>query len=498
MKIIKILFICILFTNIALAQKIKVKKGELLINDKAVALVDGSGKDKMYTFKTLTGEIVFYADFKQKKLSATEIFETIELRKNTAGTPNIIEAKQFSLSLFDYTKYVCENLILGQNKLIDENGFRNDDIQSFFNTKTTATPSDEVKNAAKYENISKNLTVIIDNDGKIRNGENYIGMIFKSDSIVKRENLTDLSVTNYKVFDIDNNLIGKLTSFNLSPALKEKNKKVLDVLKDNIFKAFTGQEINMNYLEMHDSKSFEDKIIKGIIKEGLVLAHQYNEMSGQKIDIFKTGKSPEAVKEKLEKKNEEKNIIDQPGFVIDKDGNKIAGSLNINFVEPKSDDSFSGGNVVSLGGGDYGKTVKLKYVDAKGKKQKDNFKSKDGIKFCTEIGGITTCYLGLKVEGNQLDKAQDMMKLSFDGSLFYKVIFEKDNNYLLQDVINNNLIIKIKSQQKGITTKNDLDLIKTEALTEYFNCKSLLMTSHDLTNKVGLIKLLENYIEICK
>ena len=90
------------------------------------------------------------------------------------------------------------------------------------------------------------------------------------------------------------------------------------------------------------------------------------------------------------------------------------------------------------------------------------------------------------------------MKLSFDGSLFYKVIFEKDNNYLLQDVINNDLIIKIKSQQKGITTKNDLDLIKTEALTEYINCKSLLMTGHDLSNKIGLIKLLENYIEICK
>ncbi len=480
------------------AQKVKVKKGEIFIDEVSVGLVESIGS-KQYLFKNKAGEIMFYADFKQKRLSQSEIFETIELKKNPTDTPNIIEAKQFSINLFDYTKYVVENLVLGKVKLINENGFMMTEINDFFKTKVVETVSEETKISAKYQNL-RNQSFIVDKDGRIRDGETYIGAIQKKDSIVKRENNTDLSVTNYRVYDIDHNLISKLTSYNLSPELRKKNKDVLERVKDNVIFVFSGQEIIIYGFE--EGIPFENTIVKYLSSGGYVLRSQYNDMKGEKNDVFKKAKVVEAAKV-VENTNEKKaenskNFVEKKGYIVDKDGVKTEGEITIYFEDPSTDSGFSGGNILTLGGGDFGKSGKIKYIDANGKKQKDSFKSKNGVKFCVETATESVCFLGLKTTGNDVNKALQMTQLSFDGSMFYKIIFEKNNVYLVQDIKSKNFIIKIPSQEKGIFIKTDLGIIKNEKLSEYFKCDSLQLASLNLTSKEELITILELYLEKCK
>ena len=327
----KLILIVFAISFSVFAQKVKVKKGEIFIDEVSVGLVESVGS-KQYLFKNKAGEIMFYADFKQKRLSQSEIFETIELKKNPTDTPNIIEAKQFSINLFDYTKYVVENLVLGKVKLINENGFMMTEINDFFKTKVVETVSEETKISAKYQNL-RNQSFIVDKDGRIRDGETYIGAIQKKDSIVKRENNTDLSVTNYRVYDIDHNLISKLTSYNLSPELRKKNKDVLERVKDNVIFVFSGQEIIIYGFE--EGIPFENTIVKYLSSGGYVLRSQYNDMKGEKNDVFKKAKVVEAAKV-VENTNEKKaenskNFVEKKGYIVDKDGVKTEGEITICF-----------------------------------------------------------------------------------------------------------------------------------------------------------------------
>ena len=190
------------------------------------------------------------------------------------------------------------------------------------------------------------------------------------------------------------------------------------------------------------------------------------------------------------------NFSEKKGYVIDKDGTKINGNITINFIDTVTENT--GGSILSLGGGDFGKSGKIKFIDENGKKQKESFKSKNGTKFCVQVDSLEICFLGLKTSGNEIEKASQMSKLSFDTSMFYQTVFEKDGVYLLQEVKSKNFIIKTPKQEKGMFINNELGFVKEQKIIDYLNCEGLVANSENLYDKSGIIKLLELYATKCK
>lgn len=172
---------------------------------------------------------------------------------------------------------------------------------------------------------------------------------------------------------------------------------------------------------------------------------------------------------------------------------KKSGPITAEFESIKSEYSSGTSDMTS-----YGKTVTLKFTNEKGREKTENFKSKNGTRFCIEKSGKDECYLGLKTIGNTMAAAGSLNSLSFDFSSFYKILYEESGYMVLVDpLLSSDFIIKIPEQEKGLyTNKSSNDKLKKN-LSVYLKCDSFVFENYDFKTLEGLIKVLEDYKNNC-
>jgi len=187
------------------------------------------------------------------------------------------------------------------------------------------------------------------------------------------------------------------------------------------------------------------------------------------------------------------NIYEQNGYVINEKGEKKSGPITAEFESIKAESSSGMADMTS-----YGKTVTLKFTNEKGREKTENFKSKNGVRFCVDKAGKGECYLGLKTIGNTMAAAGSLNSLSFDFSSFYKIIYENNGYLVLVDpLLSTDFILKIPTQEKGLyTNKSSSDKLKKNAI-EYLKCDSFVFENYDFKTLEGLIQVLEDYKKNC-
>ncbi|WP_396632659.1 hypothetical protein [Maribacter sp. R86514] len=198
------------------------------------------------------------------------------------------------------------------------------------------------------------------------------------------------------------------------------------------------------------------------------------------------------------------NIYSKNGYAIDEDGVRLEGKVTILFEELIDPTKATGGNILTIDGGDskFGKEAKVEYLNAKDKVRYKTFKSKSEEQvFVLNEDGNYTKYLGIKVSPDAITALENTSSISFNYSGFYEVLEENELAVIFRDPLEGGLGIKLASEDKGYLFQNSIKTKNTQKLEKYFSActdmpKELLNSEF---NEISDVKsILEYYKDSCK
>lgn len=480
--------IIVLSSFYGFSQKIKVDKGEIKLDDKTVAYIEG----KKPAFKILNLDKTYAVNLELKFLAdggAGKRWMIIKSEKT--GTANEVDYKKFNP--LNQEKSAIEAFI--DKNFLTAEGLNNDAIESYINggaTGVSAKLKSEVNDAAKQKSNEESFQLTIDDSGtiysaKAHNQENpddkRIGFIHMKSPSANGELL-------YEVTDLDGYLIATwFAKSGAYPGYKGFLNQELITADYKVFKAdFDNRGNPLRYKMSSDITAFN--IVKTLVLNGYPLEHQgvaiQNEINAANIKIKEEQKKKD--KENIEAaKLKSVNIYNKRGYVIDEKGEKTEGDLKIEFEDITADSRNS--NIPFLPG--------KKLYCASAKDPFHIYQSKNGIRFCIEENGDKDCFIGLTCTGGS-SVSSAIKLLNADNSFFYKILYE-NNGYmiLVYPTAGNDFYIKTPNQAKGlyINQANTNKLKKNAA--EYLKCDSLVFEKYDFTILNGLIKVLEDYKAAC-
>ena len=462
MKKIIILFI-ILFSFNLNAQKIKVKKGKVLIDGVAVATVKALGST--YTFTSLNNKNTIIT--KSHRLQITKELEKKWLTIYDAEEKRFseVEMEYFSVTL-NGKKSVAE-LLIKKYALITTNGVEN--IESFLD-KERPSLTEEYNGLIKKEVVKnselKNLNLTVNPNAKnIAEKGNIIGT-YKA---VQNKGPQNGQI--YTIYDLDFNKVAIA-----SPGSMGKISVSLPYAKNKfLFKAKTS-------IAQKTSIYNEGKLVTEIIEQmylnNVTLGHQVNLQ--KKIDAD-TKKEQVRDFKKTEKEILEKqsvNIYKEHGYIITKEGVKTEGVISIMF-----EDLYNkvGKNITEY----KGKASTVTFINDNTSKSKIYSSKKNNVDFC--IDKDNKCFKALK---------------GFLGKTYYEVIDESENSNLFLYKKSGTSIMKIikKGDVDGYTFITLFKKKNIKKLNQYLNCSEI---TDDLSqfkyNKIEDVKeLIKLYNTTCK
>ncbi|GEM_PF-359257 len=468
----------LLFTISNNAQKIKIDKGEIKLDEKTVGYVEG--KKPIFTIYNLDKSYAVTAEVKTVPNEPSLTLPWIELKDQATGKSNELDFKSRKFSAFNYDRSIIYELLDRNYFTVD--GLNKEEIEKFLNSESTgisAKRTDTQKIIDDASKIADTYKLTIDDAGTV-----YSIKAQNPDPLDKRIGYVKVTspATNgelmYEVMDLDNYLIGTWYArggmyLGYDKLLKQEvitfDKKVFKAAFDN-----SGNPIG--YKMSKDITAMN--IVRVLIGNGYTLQHQGI--------YFEEEKRKEQAKLNLEKyeiaKSNSINIYDKDGFVINEKGGKISGAFKIEFEEipnaKNSNNSFVPGQRLYKTTGDF-----------------EVYQSKSGVRFCVDEN--KECFIGLTCKGGNLISS-GLKALNADSSAFYKILYENDGcmilaypNYL------NELIIKIPAQEKGLFTTKVGDSKLKKNIAEYLKCDSIVFENYDFKTLEGLIKVLEDYRNNC-
>ncbi len=477
----KLVLIATMFASISLfAQEIKIKKGELFLDEKAVAKVDDKGR--IYKFSNLNDKLQFTATIINGRTVGTQSDNGwVEY----TSTNNIVKESKHTEGGFTLSmgKLIVQNALA--NGLITKEGIDEAKVSEFFvaEDRSLSEARKNSNSAQKAEATNEDATgVSIDYDGNIKDKVGkLIGTISRlnieaSQSKFKSSSMMD-KFFEYRVFDVNKILVAKLPCSD-SDMTNESTGLVIYT--------YDNKEIPMtakNGLEFKIPIAVDkiaNRMVKKLYANGYTLGDMKPvfEASAKAIRDNVTQKSEN---EENEAKADSKNIYNIAGYVINKEGEKKEGAITIEFesIDAKLGRQKGMGDLTN-----YGSTVTL---NVNGKNE--FYKAKDGVKFCAG----EKCFLG--VSGTS----------SLGGNVFCEIVSENDGNFVLNDMKTpEDFFIKLSNQpkavylgEKGAFGKRKIEKIKA-VFDEYMKCSALDFSKYDTKTKEGLMQILADYSLQCK
>ena len=253
----------------AFAQEIKVKNGEIKLDDKVVAYVEG----KKQTFDVLSLDKQYTVSAELKFLESTGK-RWMVLKSATSGKTNEVDYKKFNP--LNQQKSAIEAFI--DKGFLSIDGLNAEAIENFINGEASGV-SNKIKDEANAVNDKKKriekYQVSIDDSGSIysaiskdaNNNNKQIGKI-------KVASTTALGVQKYEVTDLDGKLVA--TWYNMSskhPGYDKFLYEELITFDNKVFKIkYESSGANLQYKIGLDKTALN--IVNELIDNGYVLQHQ--------------------------------------------------------------------------------------------------------------------------------------------------------------------------------------------------------------------------------
>lgn len=192
------------------AQKLKIDKGEIKLDDKTIGFLEG--KKPIFTILSLDKNYAITAELKKAPNEESLVLPWIEIKEEATGKANELEFKNKSrkFSAFNYDRSIIYELF--DRGMIGTEGLNKETIESFINSPSTGIAAKRLGLQGEVDNanrIADTYQLGIDDLGtiysiKAQNKDpedkriGYIRMTSPSSN-------GDLK---YEVLDLDNNLIG--------------------------------------------------------------------------------------------------------------------------------------------------------------------------------------------------------------------------------------------------------------------------------------------------
>ena len=473
----KLLLLLLLLPCVALAQKIKTKKDRVLIDEKEVAILNDKVRDQ-FILSDLNGNKQLTIEY--KGLSEGQVIINQWLAVTSADGKTTTEIPyEVLITSFSPTKIML-HLLSAKYNLIDANGFNQQKITEFFETKreSISDKSLQAKVAAQNEGKEKKEKIaryrpLVKTDGTITfggsAGTSIVGKAigsqytpFGSNNTVNVHDLDGMSVATAKITgNADNDVV--VTLFNTTD--------------------FTYRAVH-RYSGPTDT-SFFTELVGELVARDITLGHQAKQYQ---IELL-------AEKTKLAKERSH-NIYGVRGYAIDQKGTRYDGIITAQFE--KLDINQTGNTEVVDAIDNYGKNVTIKYKNEKGNDRSITLSAKDKVKFFVKnADGTETIYESMKVKGDAAKKLSNAMALGFNNAYFYRTIYTESGHTLLVDPVEaDRFVIKTKGSEVGqmIDKRNNKGL--SEELAEYLTaCPSL---AKEIRAGAFDLKIEENLVNIVK
>lgn len=475
------IYLLMLLPAVCLAQKIKIKKEQILFDDKPVAVIKDAG-NRLYEFYSLDGTKQFTAQYNAISQDKVVTYQWLVV-KSADGAKQSEVPYEVLITAFNTGRIILQ-LVHQRYGLVDANGINQAKLDEFFVANTeklsdkylkTVTIAKEDAKASQAEWAAK--------VGAVRPFVKKDGTIVAGGSLGTKIMGKVYPIQNYIALNSNN---GPITVYDLDK-VKVASAEISDNGNNDInvtmFNGTTFTYAAKRRYTNTENELFLTQFIEELVARDYTLGHQatqYNQATlNQKIALAKERSA---------------NIYGIKGYAIDDKGVKYKGTVTAQFQ--KLDVNETGNTEVVDAIDNYGKNVTVKYLNEKNRERVTTLKASDGTKFCvTNKDGSETCFIGMKVKGDALKKLSNAMSLGFNNAYFYELVYEANGNQVLRDPVEPDIyVIKLKSQKVGqmIDTRNNKSLSKE--LAEYLGtCKEL---SNEITTGVFDLKIQDNLIKI--
>ncbi|WP_299525816.1 hypothetical protein [Winogradskyella sp.] len=457
-------------------QKIKVKKGVVTFDGKAVAKLDDDVRN-FYKFSTLEGKKAFDVEFKGMSASNLEGFQWLELTSAEGKKTEI--PYEVLMTSFSVTKLIIK-LLSAKYELITSDGIDMAKVDEFFAVEreklsdkyATAVVSAKTDEAERQKTVGK-YNAFVKDDGTILFGGSRGTKIAGRATYSAKENT-------YYVVDLDRITVGTAKGCSTCTTVEAKT------YTDEEFKFDYGSRTMM-------SGRFDRSLAQIFVEELLGRGYQLqNEAKAYKDKLRKE-------RIKLAKENSI-NLYGVDGVVTDKDGKTYKGTVYAIFEKLQIDPSQQQSDFAEMNSIDkFGKFVSVKYKNEKNRERTKKFSAKDKVKFCAMDDGAEKCFMGMKTKGNALKKLSNASNLGFDNSYFYEIIYENKGHMVLSKPgEEDTYVLKFSDKKEGfMIDERKNDKISSKLAKYISNCKSLSEDiknqEFDLSNLDNLKQILEEY-----
>ncbi|MDR0620060.1 MAG: hypothetical protein LBG17_09200 [Bacteroidales bacterium] len=476
------------------AQKIKVKKGNVMIDGASVAKIISQRGANLYTFSDLNDNVFFTVSEEKKTASNIPLPKNMLVLTGTNGNIREISTKGIKWSVtFNMNYYISQLIINSGLDLLTSQGFNQDKISDFFkiSKRDVSDAMDEriaeaKTNMAKEDELAESVNLIVDKNGNIFAKGKRIGKVS-----VTEDKSQILTTYLYNIVEL-NNISVASTRVGMSSSLQFHDINTYDRKKFTFF-AEEGRNLTID----------KDNIAKRIVRKLYYENYKLGDMLLAK----------------------SRNIYGDKGYVIDKNGNKIEGFITLEFM-PKYV-VYDRSKDFDFNPDKYGQSVLVTVGDSLNDPNAKELKyfASDGVRIVVEdvqffgVPGKTTILKSAyKVAEKAVEKAVENAKsfnmsginvvtaalLGLNTPYFYKIMYEKDGNLVLDEHKFETVNVKLKGKKtvklyytNTINAKKKQETIKEE-FDGYVNCPALIYSDYNTETVDGLIKLVDDYVEKCE
>ena len=189
------------------AQKIKVKKGNVMIDGASVAKIISQRGANLYTFSDLNDNVFFTVSEEKKTASNIPLPKNMLVLTGTNGNIREISTKGIKWSVtFNMNYYISQLIINSGLDLLTSQGFNQDKISDFFkiSKRDVSDAMDEriaeaKADMAKEDELAESVNLIVDKNGNIFAKGKRIGKV----SVTKDESQI-LTTYLYNISELNN------------------------------------------------------------------------------------------------------------------------------------------------------------------------------------------------------------------------------------------------------------------------------------------------------
>ncbi|MBJ2124823.1 hypothetical protein [Flavobacterium sp. IB48] len=270
--------IVMLISLCSFAQKLKIDKGEIKLDDKTIGFVEG--KKPLFTIFSVDKNYSIMAELKKVPNEESLVLPWIELKDETTGKSNELEFKNKSrkFSAFNYDRSIVYELL--DRDMIGVEGLNKEVIESFINGTSAGIATKRLGVQGEIDNANKiadTYQLAIDDYGTIfsikAQNENIDD---KRIGFIKVTSPSPNGDLKYEVIDLDNNLIGTWFARGGTFSGYEKllNQEVI-TFDGKVFKAaFENRGNPVGYKMSQDITAMN--VVRALVGNGYTLGSRYN------------------------------------------------------------------------------------------------------------------------------------------------------------------------------------------------------------------------------